>query len=453
MKPQAKVSSAFEPFLAESGPNDKRDAIVIYRPSKKEVFRARGRLRELKKRLDYVKIRARDHNKVQPSLFNKYQQEESARLKEDETLNVSAIGGNILPVTSIEVTRKTLPVLADQPDVLAIMPNQKIHIIEPAAVSYEKLASQEIKDGLTWGLKHLGIPEMWEVTKGADINVAVLDTGVYAEHTALNNRVKDFIVVDPLGRRITANPTFDGGQHGTHVCGTIAGSETSNGVSIGVAPEANLFVAGVLVGEATLRTLMEGLSWAVEKGADIINMSLGFSYYEPLFTEIFDILINEYDIMPVVAIGNENHGSTSSPGNAYNAFSIGAMEKGFHAKLDVAFFSSGASLVFPNDPVKELVIKPDVVAPGVQVYSCIPPEKRPDGTLEYTYMNGTSMATPHVAGAAALLMAAHPETSVKDIIEVIKQTAKHPDGDQNRPDNRWGYGRIQPLEAHKALSS
>lgn len=121
--------------------------------------------------------------------------------------------------------------------------------------------------------------------------------------------------------------------------------------------------------------------------------------------------------------------------------------------MDVAFFSSGASLVFPNDPANDLVTKPDVVAPGVQVYSCIPPEQRPDGTLEYTYMDGTSMATPHVAGVAALLMAAHPETSVKDIIEVIKQTAKHPDGDQNRPDNRWGYGRIQPLEAHKALSS
>ena len=152
------------------------------------------------------------------------------------------------------------------------------------------------------------------------------------------------------------------------------------------------------------------------------------------------------------AIGNENHGNSSSPGNVYNAFSVGALEKRVRGKLDVAFFSSGASLVFPKDPDKNLVTKPDVVAPGVQVHSCIPPEKRSDGTYLYTYMDGTSMATPHVAGVAALLMAAHPDASVKEIISVLKETAKHPGGGENRPDNRWGYGMIRPMEAHKALS-
>jgi len=235
------------------------------------------------------------------------------------------------------------------------------------------------------------------------------------------------------------------------VCGTIAGGKTPEGVSIGVAPEANLLVAGVLVGKTTLRTLMEGISWAVEKGADIINMSLGFSYYEPLFSEVFDILINQYRILPVVAIGNENHGNTSSPGNAHNAFSVGAVEKIPRNKLDVAFFSSGASLVFPGAEPNALVTKPDVVAPGVQVFSCIPPEKRPEGVFEYTYMDGTSMATPHVAGVAALLMAAKPEAPVGDIIKALKETAKHPEGDQRRPDNRWGYGLIRPVEALKAL--
>ena len=95
--------------------------------------------------------------------------------------------------------------------------------------------------------------------------------------------------------------------------------------------------------------------------------------------------------------------------------------------------------------------KPDVVAPGAQVFSCIPPEQRPEGTYEYTYMDGTSMATPHVAGVAALLMAAKPEAQVSDIISVLKDTAKHPEGAMRRPDNRWGYGLIQPAEALKAL--
>jgi serine protease AprX len=96
----------------------------------------------------------------------------------------------------------------------------------------------------------------------------------------LSDRVKEFVVIDPLGRRINATPSFDCGQHGTHVCGTIAGGQDPNGVSIGVAPQANLLVAGVLIGDATLQAIMEGISWAIEQGADIINMSFGLSYYD-----------------------------------------------------------------------------------------------------------------------------------------------------------------------------
>ena len=83
--------------------------------------------------------------------------------------------------------------------------------------------------------------------------------------------------------------------------------------------------------------------------------------------------------------------------------------------------------------------------------SSTPPVKREDGTYDYSYMDGTSMATPHVAGVAALLMSAKPRTPARDIIEVIKTTAKHIPSQTNRPDNRWGYGILQPVEALKAL--
>jgi subtilisin family serine protease len=187
------------------------------------------------------------------------------------------------------------------------------------------------------------------------------------------------VLIDPLGRRIAANPPFDGGRHGTHVCGTIAGGKTSQGVSIGVAPEANLFVAGVLIGDATLLTLMEGISWAVEKGVDIISMSLGFSYYEPNFREVFKILIEQFGILPIVAIGNENHGNSSSPGNSPTAFSVGAIEKMRGGKVDVAFFSSGASLVFPGDEPHAL--EPDrrrnlLITPDCRVRLPLLPEER-----------------------------------------------------------------------------
>jgi subtilisin family serine protease len=398
-----------------------------------------------------VKKRASSQRPLQQRVLASYQTEGEATLTGGEGLAVEEIGGTSLPVASVEVTRKTLPALAAEPNVVAVLPNQRIQLIRPTAVNYDKLVYQEKKDRLTWGLKRLEIPKVWEVTRGQTINVAVLDTGVYGDHPALHGRVKDFIVVDPLGRRIKVNPSFDSGSHGTHVCGTIAGGTTSDGVAIGVAPGANLLVGGVLVGAATMHSLLEGISWAIERGADIINMSLGFRYYEPYFEQVCDMLIDQYGILPVVAIGNENHGSTSSPGNAQSSLSVGAVEKGPAKRLDVAFFSGGASLVFPKNPAKGQINKPDVVAPGVQVFSSIPPEKTPKGTLEYTYMDGTSMATPHVAGVAALLMAAKPKAPIRDILGAIKETAQHPEGTDLRPDNRWGYGMVQPWEALQAL--
>jgi subtilisin family serine protease len=447
---ESKISPAFEPFLADSNEDDKRDAIVIYQAPPNEGFHLRGRLRELKRRLDEVKEQAVAQKAVEQKVLAYYQEASRDLGYAAQPLETSTIGSGTLPVATVEVTRKTLQTLAQQPDVVAVLPNQRINLIQPKRVEYEGLIQQEQQDGVTWGLKQLEIPKLWESTKGQDINVAVLDTGVYGSHPALGDRVKDFVVIDPLGRRIKAEPTFDCGHHGTHVCGTIAGGQDSNGVAIGVAPQTNLLVAGVLIGDTTIRTLIEGISWAIEQGADIINMSLGMKYYEPLFAEVLDILLNQYGILPVVAIGNENHGNSSSPGNTYNAFSIGAVEKNT-SDVDVASFSSGASLVFPGKEPNALVIKPDVVAPGAQIYSCIPPTKRPNGTFEYNFMDGTSMATPHVAGVAALLMAAKPTAPVTDIIEVLKETASHPDGKDLRPCNRWGHGLIQPVEALKAL--
>lgn len=455
MSNHVKISSAFDAFLADSEPNDKRDAIVIYRAPQDAPTRSESK--DPADRLDYVRARAESQRKVHASVVEAYRREGPRRLAKRLAgrieLAASSVGSDVLPVSQVEITRKTLPVLAEQPDVVAILPNQKLRPMEPRVVDHRAATNAETKAGLTWGLKTLGVREMWNTTEGEHINVAVLDTGVHGDHLCLSGRVQKFLVIDPLGRHIEASPSFDSARHGTHVCGTIAGGKTSDGISIGVAPRSNLLAAGVLVGNATLRTLMEGMAWAVENGAHIINMSLGFTYYEPMFVEIFRTLIHNYDILPVVAVGNENHGSTSSPGNASNALSVGAAARTARGGTDVAFFSSGASLVFPgqSDP---LVTKPDVVAPGVRVYSCIPPERQSqDGIFEYSYMDGSSMASPHVAGVAALLMAAHRNAAVSDISRVLKETAKHPGGPDSRPDNRWGWGMIRPMDALGALSS
>lgn len=446
LHPADKISPAFEPYLADSRRRDKHEAVVIYQAPEGQRS-SRDRLRDGAGRLRQAEAQAARHKEIESRIFDDY------RESSDETLRVSPIGHSALPVITVEVTPRTLLSLARQPDVIAIMPNQKIHLIKPQTVSFDELARNEARQGVTWGLEQLGVTKVWDKTKGAGIKIGVLDTGVFSEHPALDKRVADFVIIDPLGRRIAATPTFDAGAHGTHVCGTIAGGQTPEGVHIGVAPEANLLVAAVLVGDATLRTLLEGLDWAIEKGADIINMSLGFNYYEPMFTEVFDVLINQYGVLPVVAVGNENQGNSSSPGNAYNALAVGALERASRTRVDVAFFSSGASLVFPGQEPNNLVTKPDVSAPGVQVYSTIPPMLRADGAYYYSYMDGTSMAAPHVAGVAALLMSAQPKAPVQEIAQVIKETAAHPGGTTRRPDNRWGHGMVRPEDALAALTS
>jgi serine protease AprX len=446
------ISPAFEEVFRDS--YSRHEAIVVFRPASAPRLRTRGRLRALDQRLRQIAEHAAAQESLQRNVLERYVRDFGNSVQHGASLAVDEVGSSILNVAEVEVTPESLSGLAERPEVLAVMPNQAVRMIQPRSIDYRDISAQEISSGLTWGLQRLEIPRLWASTKGGDINVAVLDTGVHAVHPALEGRVDNFVVIDALGRRIEAHPDFDCASHGTHVCGTIAGGNAIlNGktVSIGVAPEAKLIVAAVLMGDATLRTLLEGISWAVERGADIISMSLGFTYYEPLFAEIFDMLINRYGVLPAVAIGNENHGNTSSPGNAYNALGVGAVEELSDGTLNVPSFSSGASLVFPGTP-NSFVTKPDVVAPGAHVLSCVPPQRRPHGMYEYSYMDGTSMATPHVAGVAALLMSSYPDAEVLRIIEAIRDTAEHPAGQELRPDNRWGLGIIRPLEALKALA-
>lgn len=164
-------------FLSGSGPRDKVDAIVIYRAAPTYQWPVRGRLRTLKQRLAYVKAMAESQGPIGAKVLSDYQEEGSRRLAGKPELAASSIGGATLPVASVEVTRKTLPALAAQPDVVAILPDQHIRLIGPMQVSYSALARQENRQGLTWGLQELEIPELWETTRGEQVRVAVLDTG------------------------------------------------------------------------------------------------------------------------------------------------------------------------------------------------------------------------------------------------------------------------------------
>ena len=133
MSDHAKISAAFDAFLADSGPNDKRDAIVIYRAP--QDARPRTKSKTPTDRLNYVRARAKRQRKIHASVVEAYRREGPRRLAKRFAgrleLAASSVGSDVLPVSQVEVTRKTLPALAEQPDVVAVLPNQKLRPIEP----------------------------------------------------------------------------------------------------------------------------------------------------------------------------------------------------------------------------------------------------------------------------------------------------------------------------------
>ncbi|MGO8818066.1 MAG: hypothetical protein ACLQVG_25760 [Terriglobia bacterium] len=204
----AKISATFEQVLAKMGPTKKCDAIVIYRAAPTELVRVRGRLRALKARLDKIKQSTEINRPVQSRLFQSYQKVSAKASTPKGGLAFSTIGENTLPVAWVEVTTDSVRELASDPDVVAILPSLEIGLIRPRKVDYASLGRQENKDGITWGLKELEIPKLWGKTKGEHINVAVLDTGVYGNHPALADRLRGFVVIDPLGNRISTEASF-----------------------------------------------------------------------------------------------------------------------------------------------------------------------------------------------------------------------------------------------------
>ncbi|CAL9354870.1 hypothetical protein SUDANB171_00544 [Streptomyces sp. enrichment culture] len=250
----------------------------------------------------------------------------------------------------------------------------------------------------------IGADRAWEAGyDGSGVTIAVLDTGIDAGHGDFEDKILD-----------AANFTDEGAEdsvgHGTHVASTAAGSgERSGGTYRGIAPGADLLVGKVLGEYGGLDSwILEGMEWAVEEGADIVNMSLGgpvFPGDDPL-VEAIERLSEEHGTLFVVAAGNSgpNEGTVDSPGVAPTALTVGAVDR----QDAIADFSSVGPA--PGDAA----LKPDLSAPGVEIAaaSAAGSEIELVGTPVtdgYTAISGTSMATPHVAGAAALLLQKNPQ--------------------------------------------
>ncbi|MET8244932.1 S8 family peptidase [Streptomyces sp. NPDC005202] len=259
------------------------------------------------------------------------------------------------------------------------------------------------KASLDKSVPQIGAPAAWNAGyTGKGVKIAVLDTGVDATHPDLKDQViaaKNFS---------TAADATDHYGHGTHVASIAAGTGAkSNGTYNGVAPGAKILNGKVLddTGSGDDSGILAGMEWAAQQGADVVNLSLGgvdAPGTDPLEAEV-DKLSAEKGILFAIAAGNEGPESIGSPGSADAAITVGAVDK----KDKLADFSS------TGPRVGDGAIKPDVTAPGVDITaaaakgSVIDQEvgEKPPG---YLTISGTSMATPHVAGAAAILKQEHP---------------------------------------------
>ncbi|WP_407067116.1 S8 family serine peptidase [Haloterrigena salinisoli] len=301
----------------------------------------------------------------------------------------------------------------------------------------------------TYGLERLSVPATRERygARGDGATVAVLDTGVDDSHPDVTvDAWRDF-----SGGSSTP---MDYNDHGTHVAGTIVGGDAS-GTQIGVAPEADLLAGAVLTdctgGSCVGYTsdVIDGMEWAIENGADVISLSLGSEGYTSTYVRAVRNAEASGTVV-VAGAGNGGDGVSSSPGNVYDAISVGATDENER----VADFSSGAVVDTrdawgwhaPSEWPSSYVV-PTVTAPGERVLSA-----SPDGG--YVRKSGTSMATPHVAGVVALVQGAtdrHLEPA--EIRAALTETATKPRSGSDDQDTRYGHGIVDAVAALEEAGS
>jgi subtilisin family serine protease len=271
---------------------------------------------------------------------------------------------------------------------------------------------------------------MWEKNlTGKDVLIAQMDTGADSTHPTLKNAINDARMISDDGNDSHEEiPYADTSSHGTHTAGIIAGRSDTGGPVVGMAPDANLVCATVINEGETFARLLAGMNFALEANARILNISLGIEGFDGSLQGVMET-VRTQQLLPVVAIGN-NPLSSYSPGNYATVLSVGASDKDDY----VAPFSSSAKR-------GDQGVGPVLCAPGKNIYSSVPGNK-------YETKNGSSMAAPHVAGLAALLLNDKPDATIDQIQEALVASCENRAGDE---EGRIGAGIPNGLKALKIL--
>ena len=363
----------------------------------------------------------------------------------------------IVNVIYMEAAEEVIRNLAAHPEVEAILPNSRIYMEEPLTDNTEPAQT----DGVEWNIARIRAPEVWDSygVDGSGVVVGIIDTGVSWEHEALKEKWRGFDPHNPDDPNPDYNwydPVYgrtlphDIDRHGTHVTGTIVGSGPEGGSSIGAAPGARwvavnaftklgnkLYATDVhllAAGEYLLApTDSNGENPRPDLAPDIINNSWGGGAD---MDEWFREMVQNWraaEILPVFSAGNTGpeDGTIVVPANYPESLAVAAT----NSDNLLASFSGRGPGPYPG-------IKPEISAPGVYIRSSVPGGG-------YATSSGTSMAAPHISGAAALLLSGNTELTMAEIESILLATAV-PLTDGNYPESPnygYGYGLVDVLAA------
>ncbi len=413
---------------------------------------------------------------------------EQAALQSDlAQLQTADLAANIRPlwianVIRLEATPAAIQALSARPEVAEVRYNPLRPVLLGGPVLNEvEGPDSRIKDSekaggrdpraVVWGVDKINAPQVWSQfgARGQGVLVAILDSGTNTNHPDLQDHIwtnpgetpengldddSNGYVDDMHGYDFAYNDETpqDGEGHGTHVAGTVAG-DGSAGTQTGVAPEATLMIVKVLTdtGSGNEAAVWEGIQYAVENGAQIISMSLGWLHrWGPdrrRWRQVCENALNA-GVTMIIAAGNEREKGDAAPDNIRtpadvpDVVTVGATNSddfygSFSSFGPVEWRLGGAYGDFPYPPG---LIKPDVSAPGVGINSTLV-----NGLYSGNTWSGTSMATPHVAGTAALLLTINPDLTPAQIKLILESTSLEL-GSAGK-DNDYGSGRIDAYQA------
>ncbi len=394
-------------------------------------------------------------SRTQPAVLNYLKQQKATGIQPFYAVNLIMVDANPALIEQLRM----------RPDIEFIFPDQAYLTAPIEPFSEAVLEGIEVVNGKEPGLVAINAPAMWNLGyTGRGRKGFTVDTGSWTDHPALKHRFLGNYL--PLNQAwfslISPTPIDRPSHHGTHVTGTILGLDTANNDTIGVAFNAYFMVSNPLTTNnlTPLSINLLSFEWALNPDGDtstvsdipdVINNSWGqagaadTTICSSWASQLFNVL-EAAGIAITFSAGNEGPGATTVKHpqfintNDVNIFSVGAVD-GNNASLPIASFSSrGPSLCGGTG---SLLIKPEVVAPGVNVRSAY-------GQQGYGLLSGTSMSCPHVSGAVLLLKEAFPQLGGDSLLYALYRSAI----DMGVPgeDNTYGRGMIDVYAAFLYLS-